>query len=155
MTPRLLPRDEILELLGRWYRAWDRHELEAVLALFSEDVLFENWTGGRVQGKEALRRAWATWFDGRDFRFEEEESFVDVAAQKALYRWTLHWPCREPGREGLPELRRGVDVLHFSGGLICRKLTYSKTTLEIGAERVRLSGPALSTVVGTAKGGDG
>jgi steroid delta-isomerase-like uncharacterized protein len=142
MTPKLLPRDEILEILGKWYRAWDRHDLEGVLALFSDDVIFENWTGGRAQGKDALRRAWAAWFGGRDFRFEEEETFVDEAAQKALYRWSLHWPCREPGREGQPEVRRGVDVLHFAGGLITRKLTYSKTTLQISQERVRLAAPA-------------
>lgn len=142
MTPSLLQRDEILELLGRWYRAWDRHDLEAVMALFSDDVLFENWTGARVRGKEALRRAWAQWFAGRDFRFEEEETFVDEAAQKALYRWTLRWPSGEPGRGGLPEVRRGVDVLHFTDGLIARKLTYSKTVLEIDGERVRLAGSA-------------
>lgn len=151
MTPRLLPRHELLELLGRWYRAWDRHDLEAVMSLFCDDVVFENWTGARVQGKQALHRAWSAWFAGRDFRFEEEETFVDAAAQKALYRWNLHWPCRESGREGLAEVRRGVDVLHFSGGLICRKLTYSKTTLEIGGERVRLAGPSPDGADGSPK----
>jgi hypothetical protein len=34
--------------------------------------------------------------------------------------------------------RRGVDVMHFKDGKIIRKLTYSKTTLEIDAQRVRL-----------------
>ncbi|MBE0617576.1 MAG: nuclear transport factor 2 family protein [Proteobacteria bacterium] len=131
-------------MLRRWYRAWDAHDLEAVLELFHDRIVFENWTGARVEGKEALRRAWGEWFAGADFRFEEEETFVDVMAQKALYRWTLRWPSREPGREGWDEVRRGVDVLHFEGGRIVRKLTYCRTGLEIGGERVRLAAPPPS-----------
>jgi hypothetical protein len=41
--------------------------------------------------------------------------------------------------EGKPERRRGVDVMHFRDGLIIKKYTYSKTTLEIGGERVKLT----------------
>ena len=58
--------------------------------------------------------------------------------QKALYRWQLEWPSIEKGCEGKPEKRRGVDVLHFKDGKIIKKLTYSKTTLEIDGQRVRL-----------------
>ena len=58
--------------------------------------------------------------------------------QKVLYRWQLEWPSIEMGCEGMPEKRRGVDVMHFKDGKIIRKLTYSKTTLEIDAQRVRL-----------------
>ena len=62
----------------------------------------------------------------------------DEAQQKALYRWRLEWPSFEKGYEGRPETRRGVDVIHFQGGKIIRKLTYCKTTIEIDADRVRL-----------------
>ncbi|MBI5014111.1 MAG: nuclear transport factor 2 family protein [Deltaproteobacteria bacterium] len=135
----MLNRTEILEALSRWYDAWNAHDFEAVMALFHDQVVFENWTGGKAEGKVALRAAWGGWFaDHGEFRFDEEDTFVDEAAQKALYRWTLRWPSREPGREGQPEVRCGVDVLHFEGGKIVRKLTYSKTTLEIGGVRVRL-----------------
>ncbi|GAB4271011.1 MAG: nuclear transport factor 2 family protein [Deferrisomatales bacterium] len=132
-------RQDLLDRLRRWYEAWNAHDLDGVMALFHEDVEFENWTGGRARGREALRAAWAPWFaDHGGFEFLEEETFVDEAAQKALYRWTLRWPSREPGFEGQPEVRRGVDVLHFEGGQVRRKLTFSKTTLEIGGRRVRL-----------------
>ena len=113
--------------------------LDGVMALFHEDVLFENWTGARVRGKDALRQAWESWFQEHGgFRFFEEETLIDEVGQKALYRWRLEWPSMEPGFEGEPEVRRGVDVIHFSGGKIRRKLTYSKTTLEMNGERVRL-----------------
>ena len=135
----MLSRQEIAQALTRWQRAWDERDLDAVMDLFHEDILYENWTGSSVQGKAALRRLWAPWFaDPAGFRFLEEETFIDEGEQKVLYRWLLEWPSPEPGREGQPERRRGVDVLHFSGGLIIQKLTYSKTTIEIEGQAIRL-----------------
>ena len=109
------------------------------MALFHAEILFENWTGGKAEGRENLRRAWADWFASHGgFRFIEEETFIDELQQKVLYRWQLEWPCLEKGYEGKPEKRRGVDVLHFKDGKIFQKLTYSKTTIEIDGKRVRL-----------------
>ncbi|MCU0562180.1 MAG: nuclear transport factor 2 family protein [Desulfobacterales bacterium] len=135
----MLSRSEIETALRQWHRAWADHDLEGVMALFHEEVLFENWTGGRAAGRENLRRSWAEWFARHGgFRFIEEESFIDESQQKVLYRWRLEWPSIEKGWEGRPETRRGVDVLHFKDGKIVRKLTYSKTTLDIEGKRVRL-----------------
>jgi ketosteroid isomerase-like protein len=135
----MLKRREIENALRRWNQAWDDHDFEGVMELFHDDILFENWTGGKSQGKAALQQAWASWFAHHGgFRFTEEETFIDVEQQKALYRWQLEWPSTEKGFEGKPEKRRGVDVLHFKDGKIIKKLTYSKTTLEIDAQRVRL-----------------
>jgi ketosteroid isomerase-like protein len=135
----VLSREEIKEALNQWNQAWDKHDLNGVLELFHDEVLFENWTGGKVKGKEALRQAWAPWFENHGgFRFTEEETFIDETAQKALFRWQLDWPSFEKGCEGRPERRRGVDVLHFRDGKIIQKLTYSKTTIEIDGKRVQL-----------------
>ncbi len=135
-----LSRDEMERVLTEWNLAWDNHDLEGVLKLFHDEVLFENWTGGKAVGKEALRKAWAPWFANHGgFRFIEEETFIDEKEQKVLFRWTLEWPSFEKGYEGRPERRRGVDVLHFEDGKIIRKLTYSKTTIEIDGERISLA----------------
>jgi ketosteroid isomerase-like protein len=132
-------RREIEAALHKWHQAWADHNLDGVMELFHDDILFENWTGGKAQGKEALRQAWASGFANHGgFRFTEEETFIDVEQQKVLYRWQLEWPSIEKGCEGKTENRRGVDVMHFKDGKIIRKLTYSKTTLEIDAQRVRL-----------------
>jgi len=132
-------RREIEAALHKWHQAWADHNIDGVMELFHEDIFFENWTGGKAQGKEALRQAWASWFAHHGgFRFTEEETFIDVEQQKVLYRWQLEWLSIEKGCEGRPEKRRGVDVMHFKDGKIIRKLTYSKTTLEIDAQRVRL-----------------
>ena len=91
---------------------------------------------GKARGKKALRKAWEPWFkDHGDFRFMEEETFIDETEQKVLYRWSLEWPSMEKGYEGRYEKRRGIDVLHFKDGRIIKKLTYSKTTIEIDGER--------------------
>ncbi len=135
----MLSRDAIKKALTKWNLAWDNHDLDGVMELFHDDVLFENWTGGQAKGKENLRKAWASWFENHGgFRFTEEETFIDTEQQQALYRWQLDWPSLEKGFEGRPEKRCGVDVLHFRDGKIIQKLTYSKTTIEINGQRVRL-----------------
>ena len=134
-----LSRDEIEEALKEWNIAWENHDLDAVMTLFHEEVVFENWTGARVKGKNALQKAWQPWFAKHgNFRFTEEETFIDEKEQKALYRWLLEWPSFENGHEGKPEIRRGVDVIHFKNGKIIAKLTYSKTTIEIDGKRQSL-----------------
>jgi len=131
-----LSRKDIKDALKQWNLAWDNHDLEGVMELFHEEVLFENWTGGKARGKEALKKAWEPWFTNHgDFRFTEEETYIDETEQKALYRWLLEWPSFENNYEGKREKRRGVDVLHFKDGKIIKKLTYSKTTIEIDGER--------------------
>ena len=134
-----LSKREIKNALKQWNLAWDNHDLEGVMKLFHDEVFFENWTGGKAIGKEALRKAWAPWFANHGgFRFTEEDTFIDEEEQKVLYRWQLEWPSFEKGCEGRPEKRRGVDVFHFKDGKIIKKLTYSKTTIEIEGERVPL-----------------
>ena len=138
----MLSREEIERCLRNWHLAWLNYDLEGVMELFHDEILFENLTGGKAEGKEALRKAWTAWFaNPNGFRFTEEETFIDEVQQKALYRWQLDWPSFEKGYEGRPEIRRGVDVLHFKDGKIIRKLTYSKTTLLIDEEKIHLSAP--------------
>jgi hypothetical protein len=134
-----LTRNEIEEALKKWNLAWDNHDLDGVMLLFHEDVVFDNWTGGKVRGKEALRKAWKPWFANHgNFRFMEEETFIDEKEQKVLYRWLLEWPSFESENEGKREKRRGVDVIHFVNGKIINKFTYSKTTIEINGKRQSL-----------------
>ncbi len=136
----LLSRDEIKKAMTQWFITWDNHDLDSVMALFHEDIFFENWTGGKVRGHDALRKAWKSWFENHGgFKFIHEDLFIDETEQKVLYQWRLDWPSIEKGLEGKPEKRRGVDVIHFKDGKIIQKLTYSKTTLEIEGKRLRPS----------------
>jgi len=134
-----LSREEIKAAVIKWNRSWDEHDLDGVMELFHEEIIFDNWTGARAQGKEALRQAWTPWFTNHGgFRFSGEDIFIDETEQKVLYQWQLDWPSNEKGYEGKHERRRGVDILHFRDGKIFRKNTYSKTTIEIEGKRVKL-----------------
>jgi len=135
-----LTKKEIKDALAQWNQAWDNHDLDGVMALFHADVVFENWTGGKAKGIDALHKAWGPWFANHGgFRFTPEDTFIDEDEQKVLYRWQLDWPSFEKGFAGRPEMRRGVDIIHFQDGKIIQKLTYSKTTIEIDGQRVPLS----------------
>ena len=134
-----LSRKEIKSLLKEWQHAWKNHDLNKVMTFFHEDVFFENWTGAYIKGKNTLRTAWEPWFKNHgDFRFFEEETFIDEEHQKVLYRWVLEWPSNETGFEDKSEIRKGVDVIHFQDGKIINKLTYTKTTIEIDGKRLPL-----------------
>jgi ketosteroid isomerase-like protein len=135
----VLTRDEIKKALAEMNEAFNAHDLNSVMAFFNEEVYFENWTGGRIRGIEPLRAAWTPWFEGHgSFSFTHEDIIIDEVQQMAVTRWRLDWPSTEAGYEGLPEIRRGVDMIRFEDGKVIEKLTYSKTTLEITGNRVRL-----------------
>ena len=131
-TKKMISRDDIRRLMNEWKHSWNRHDLDGVMELFHDSVLFENWDGKRVVGKKALKKVWEPWFKQHgEFAINEEDTFIDEINQKVLFQWKLEWPSSLPGFEGKIEKRRGLDVLHFRDGKIFRKYTYSKTTLEI------------------------
>ena len=104
--------------------AFNRDDLEAVLAYMTEDALYDEFNGKRAQGKAAIRAAFEPQFRG-DFgkiRFHIEDLFVDADAGKVLIRWlcTLEKGERYGGW-------RGLDILHIENGLITEKHTYAKT----------------------------
>lgn len=135
-----LTKAEILAHIKIWLQAWDDHNLAGVMALMHDEVVFENWTTKTIIGKAALERAWKPWFlQHGNFLFIAEDIFVDEHVQKVLFRWRLEWPSLELPYKSKPEIRRGVDVLHFVDGKIREKLTYSKTSLIIDGNAVSLN----------------
>jgi hypothetical protein len=135
----MLSRKEIDSALTEWMQAWNSHDLEGVMSLFHDEVIFENWSGGRVEGKQNLRRAWRPWFeDNGGFRFETIGKILDPETQQAMLRWYLYWPSRLEGYQGKMEKREGLDLLHFRDRLIDLKITYTRTEVEIEGNKIRL-----------------
>jgi uncharacterized protein (TIGR02246 family) len=131
---------EMERAMIRWAEAWNRHDLDEVMALFHDDVVFENWTGGRAEGKERLRQVWTPWFTNHGgFSFVTERFIIVDDEQTVIWQWYLDWPSMEKGFEGRPERRRGADVIRFRDGRVIEKITYSKTTVEIDGRPVKLS----------------
>lgn len=130
---------EIIRNINEWLKYWNSHNLEGVMDLIHEDIVFENWNGSSVKGKKNLQRSWLPWFINHgDFKFNTEDIFVDEQEQKVLFSWSLRWPSLEKYYKGKQEVRRGVDVLHFKDGKIYKKFTYSKTKIKIEQFQVLL-----------------
>tara|TARA_A100001037_G_scaffold259457_1_gene247221 strand:- start:200 stop:595 length:396 start_codon:yes stop_codon:yes gene_type:complete len=114
--------------LERWVLdftdAFNREDLDAVMAYFAEDSFYDEFHGTRHHGKEAIRAAFAPQFEGAfgKVRFEEEDYFLDVEAGKAMISWT----CTLETKQG-PGGWRGLDLLRFVDGKLVEKHTYAKT----------------------------
>ena len=127
-----LSKSEILKQIKQWLLAWDEYNLDAVMEIMHDDVIFENWTGEIIRGKNKLRRSWLPWFKNHGiFKFTEEDIFIDEQEQKVVFQWKLEWPSLEEQFKGKQEIRQGVDVIHFLEGKMVRKSSYSKTTIQI------------------------
>ncbi len=120
---------ELADLVVRFTDAFNRVDLDAVMAFFTEDGVYDEFDGRRRVGKAEIRKAFEPQFRG-DFgrmRFVTEDLFVDPSTGKGLIRWL----CTTE-RNGRTRGWRGLDILHFADGLVVEKLTYAK------AERLKL-----------------
>ena len=112
-------------VVERFGDAFDQRDLETVMSLVTDDIVFESTSpspdGGRFEGADAVRAVWATLFaDTADPHFETEETVL--LGNRAVVRWRYSW--REPsGDRGHV---RGVDVLRLRDGKIAEKLSYVK-----------------------------
>jgi ketosteroid isomerase-like protein len=62
-----------VELLQQVYAAFNRREIETVLAKMHSDVDWPNgWEGGREHGKDAVRTYWTRQFEVLDPRVEPQ-----------------------------------------------------------------------------------
>lgn len=132
-------KDEIVLIFNEWLLAWNEHNLNDVLKIVHEDIVFENWTGEKIIGKKALYRSWRHWFlNHENFKFLIEDISYNEKEQKMIFLWILKWPSRLNLYKGQHEIRRGIDILYFKEGKIIQKQTYSKTTIEIQGHSVSL-----------------
>ncbi|MEV0288321.1 TIGR03086 family metal-binding protein [Kribbella sp. NPDC050820] len=112
-------------VVTRFGAAFDRQDIEAVMALVTDDCVFESTSpapdGERFEGAAAVRAVWEKLFANTDDpRFETEETFVQ--GDRGFVRWTYSWR-ESSGERGHV---RGVDVLRLRDGKIAEKLSYVK-----------------------------
>jgi ketosteroid isomerase-like protein len=123
-----MDRAKLEDLVIRFTDAFNRNDLDGVMAFMADDAVYEEFTGASSRGRDAIRAAFVPQFRG-DFgtmRFETEDLFVDADAGKALVRWV----CRLETRRG-PGGWRGLDILHVESGQVTRKLTYAKAKIPL------------------------
>lgn len=107
---------ETVEAFGR---AWADHDLDAALAMVTDDCVFDSTgpapDGKRSVGPDAIRAAWAPIFGDPHARFEAEETFQ--AGERVVQRWRYEF---EGGHV------RGVDLFRVRDGKVAEKLSYVK-----------------------------
>jgi ketosteroid isomerase-like protein len=60
--------------IHRLYGAFNRRDIDAVLEILAEDVVWANgWEGGHIEGRAAVREYWARQFEVIQPRVEPEE----------------------------------------------------------------------------------
>lgn len=110
------------ELLARHDAGWNTQDLDAVMASYTDDIVFQNHTAGEppVAGTAAVREHIGAIFERwPDMRFSSRRLYVSDGF--CVSEWTA--------RATTPSGRRiewdGVDVMPIRDGRIARKDVYS------------------------------
>lgn len=128
MAPEESPTDHArkLDVLRAIAAGFDTHELDAIMAHFTDDAVFESprgaepW-GTRFIGKQAVREAFAGRFSGiPDVRYQQDEHFVD--GNRGASEWTLSGTTTAGQRIEV----RGCDLWTFRDGQVAVKDSYWK-----------------------------
>ena len=113
-----------LATVERFNEAFNHHDVDAVMALMTDDVLFENTSpspdGERFEGQPAVRGFWERFFaSSPSAHFDAEDIFAD--GDRCTVRWRYTWKSADG--EGHV---RGVDVFRVRDGKVAEKLSYVK-----------------------------
>jgi steroid delta-isomerase-like uncharacterized protein len=125
--------EELQAFIDRYNAAWNDHDVDAIVALHTEDSVFENHvTGDAYAGREAIGKAIHGIFAVfPDLAFETRRAYVrdDLVVQEWTARGTHLGAMRRSGIEVPPTGRaveyRGMDVIPIRDGLVSRKDVYS------------------------------
>jgi taurine dehydrogenase small subunit len=116
-----MSHNDVERLFMRYRAGWFAHDVDAIMATVSADIVFDNLTAGeRVEGAEAFRAHVAGIHERwPDLRFEERGIYF--AADTGVAEWIA--------RATAPDGRRlewdGIDVINCRDGLISRNAVYS------------------------------
>ena len=120
MTDR---RDQLIQLTNDFVDAFNRMNLDDVVSFFAEDGIYEDSTGGRHIGHDAIRTAFEPLVGGSrgSIRFDGEDVFVETETGKVLASWRLNLD-----KDGEVSVIRGIDILEFEADKLKKKMAYMK-----------------------------
>lgn len=115
---------ETLDVIQRFNEATNRHDIDGMMALMTDDVVFESTAapdGDRFEGSDAVRACWEALFaDAPCAQFEGEE--IVVAGDRCTARWRYVFDRDQPDEGHV----RGIDLMRVTNGKISEKLSYVK-----------------------------
>ena len=117
-----------VDTLKRVLDAFNRHDLDAIMAAFGDDCVFESpggpdpW-GRRFVGREEVRRGIGARFEGiPDVQWSDDDHFA--SGNRGVSEWTLSGTTTDGERVEI----RGCDLWTFADdGSIVRKDSFWKT----------------------------
>jgi steroid delta-isomerase-like uncharacterized protein len=114
-----------LAIIETFNEAFNKHDVDAIMALMTDDCVFENTfpapDGERYEGQEAVRGFWEQFFaDNPTAHFETEDQFATDDRCTVRWRYTWHGGTANEGHI------RGVDVFKIRDGKVAEKLSYVK-----------------------------
>ncbi len=105
--------------------ALNRHDVAGMMALMSEDCIFENTApapdGESFTGKAAVTAFWQEFFRQSPQAQIDAEEIIGLG-ERCVVRWRYTWVDAE-GETGHV---RGVDLFRVRNGVIREKLSYVK-----------------------------
>ena len=113
-------------LLVRLAEAWNRHDLDALMSMMSDDCVFEasagpDVDGQRSEGKQAVREAYAAVFEAfPDAHWAQGRHFI--TGNRAVSEWTFSGTQHD----GKRLVVTGCDLFTISDGKIAIKNSYRK-----------------------------
>ncbi len=117
---------DVLKLLDAFAAAWNRHDVDGLMACMADECVFDasagtEVAGARHVGREAVRRAYAAVFATfPDARWNQPRHFV--AGDRAVSEWTFTGTTRDGTRVEV----NGCDLFTLRGGKIAVKNSYRK-----------------------------
>ena len=117
---------ESLELLDRFADAWNRHDLDALMTMMTDDCVFESSAGPAVngqrsEGRDAVRTAFASVFAAfPDAQWRNPRHFI--AGNRAVSEWTFTGSQRDGKRVEV----NGCDLFTLRDGRIVVKNSFRK-----------------------------
>ena len=114
-----------LEVIERFNRAFNLHNVRGMMVEMSADCVFENTfpppDGQVIRGQEEVELFWKVFFQKAPHaRLDFEEIFA--CSERGVVRWVYRWGQSGDDRDHV----RGVDVFRLINGKIAEKLSYVK-----------------------------
>jgi len=124
---------ELQQFIDRYNEAWNAHDVDAIVAMHTEESVFENHVTGDINvGREQIGAAIRGIFGVfPDLNFEGRRQYIreNLVVQEWTARGTQQGTMTRGGVEVPPTGKsveyKGMDVIPIEDGLVARKDVYS------------------------------
>ena len=121
---------ELANLEREFLAVFNNADVDGIMRFFTDDAVYGE-VHGKVRGDlGAIRQSFEKLFSGQfgEVHFEPVDTFIDAGRDSVMSSWNLHLSL-----DGEKVVLEGLDLLHFRGNKIYKKLTYGKAKVPLYA----------------------